>query len=105
MCHSCDFTTSRTTLFCRIDSSDDNKISKEEFTSESIKPAIEKWVGAIEDWEAEFDKVKIRIIFNVSSVTRFGEISPLWQKVTDCKEPIRSQLSFPAAVDIIQVSD
>ena len=43
----------------RIDTGDDNKISKEEFTADSVKPTIEKWVGSIEDWEAEFDKVHI----------------------------------------------
>ena len=42
----------------RIDTGDDNKISKEEFTADSVKPTIEKWVGSIEDWEAEFDKVQ-----------------------------------------------
>ena len=41
----------------RIDSSDDNRISKEEFTSDAIKSSIEKWVGPIDDWEAEFDKI------------------------------------------------
>ena len=46
----------------RIDSSDDNKISKEEFTSESIKTSLEKWVGPIEDWDAEFDKVELLVL-------------------------------------------
>jgi hypothetical protein len=46
----------------RIDSSDDNKISKEEFTSDSIKASLEKWVGPIEDWDAEFDKVELLVL-------------------------------------------
>ena len=32
-------------------------MSKEEFTSDKIKASIEKWVGPIEDLEAEFDKI------------------------------------------------
>ena len=32
-------------------------MSKEEFCAENIKAAVEKWVGAIEDMEAEFDKI------------------------------------------------
>lgn len=43
--------------FARIDTGDDNRVSKEEFCSESIKPTIEKWVGEIEDMEAEFDSI------------------------------------------------
>lgn len=43
--------------FARIDTGDDNRVSKEEFTSEAIKNAIEKWVGPIEDMEAEFDSI------------------------------------------------
>ena len=27
-------------------------MSKEEFTSDAIKPIIEKWVSGIEDWDA-----------------------------------------------------
>jgi len=43
--------------FDRIDTGDDNRVSKEEFTSDAIKAAIEKWVGEIEDLDAEFDKI------------------------------------------------
>lgn len=46
-------------IYFRVDTTDDNKISKEEFTADGIKSAIEKWVGPIEDMEAEFDKVFI----------------------------------------------
>jgi len=43
--------------FDRIDTGDDRRVSKEEFTSDSIKSSIEKWVGPIEDMEQEFDKI------------------------------------------------
>merc|ERR1712110_1163202 len=43
--------------FERIDTGDDNRVSKEEFTSDKIKDALEKWVGPIEDLEAEFDVI------------------------------------------------
>ena len=36
---------------CRIDTDDDRRISKDEFTSEKIKPIIEKWVGKIDNWD------------------------------------------------------
>ena len=32
-------------------------MSKEEFTSDKIKASLEKWVGPIEDLEAEFDSI------------------------------------------------
>ena len=32
-------------------------MSKEEFTSDKIKDALEKWVGPIEDLEAEFEAI------------------------------------------------
>lgn len=38
-------------LYCRIDTDDDRRISKDEFTSEKIKPIIEKWVGKIDNWD------------------------------------------------------
>merc|ERR1711892_1177953 len=43
--------------FDRIDTGDDNRVSKEEFTSEVIKETIERWVGPIESMEAEFIKI------------------------------------------------
>merc|ERR1711881_827789 len=43
--------------FARIDTGDDNRVSKEEFTSDNIKASLEKWVGPIEDLEAEFEKI------------------------------------------------
>merc|ERR1739848_183486 len=43
--------------FARIDTGDDNRVSKEEFTSDKIKASLEKWVGPIEDLEAEFDSI------------------------------------------------
>ena len=43
-------------IFCRIDTGDDRRVSKEEFTSEAIKPVIEKWVSGIEDWDAGTQK-------------------------------------------------
>jgi len=43
--------------FERIDTGDDNRVSKEEFTSDKIKDALEKWVGPIEDLEAEFEAI------------------------------------------------
>ena len=45
------------TFFSRIDTGDDNRVSKEEFSSDKIKESIEIWVGKIEDMEAEFDKI------------------------------------------------
>ena len=52
----------------RIDTGDDNRVSKEEFTSSSVKAAVEKWVGEIEDMDAEFDKIDAngggQILFN-----------------------------------------
>ncbi len=41
----------------RIDTGDDNRISKEEFSSDAAKASIEKWVGPIADYGAEFDKI------------------------------------------------
>ena len=41
----------------RIDTGDDNRVSKEEFCADNIKAAVEKWVGTIEDMEAEFGKI------------------------------------------------
>jgi len=44
--------------FSRLDTGDDNKVSKEEFCSESAKASVAKWVKEVpEDWEAEFDKI------------------------------------------------
>ena len=42
----------------RIDTGDDNRVSKEEFCAENIKAAVEKWTGeTLEDMEAEFDSI------------------------------------------------
>ena len=43
--------------YFRIDTGDDNRVSKEEFCSDKIKDSLEKWVGPIEDLEAEFEKI------------------------------------------------
>ena len=44
--------------FDRIDTGDDNRVSKEEFCSDAAKEAVAKWVkDPIEDFEAEFDTV------------------------------------------------
>merc|ERR1712183_800883 len=43
--------------FDRLDSGDDRRVDKEEFTSENMKSTLEKWVGPIEDLEAEFAKI------------------------------------------------
>eukprot|EP00095_Tigriopus_kingsejongensis_P009679 maker-scaffold84_size396325-snap-gene-1.14 protein:Tk09679 transcript:maker-scaffold84_size396325-snap-gene-1.14-mRNA-1 annotation:"flagellar calcium-binding protein" len=54
--------------FARIDTGDDNRISKEEFCDDKIKASIEKWVGEVEDMGAEFDKIDVngggQILFN-----------------------------------------
>ena len=46
-----------TIFYDRIDSDDDNRISKDEFTNPSIKAVVEVWVGAIDDMGAEFDAI------------------------------------------------
>jgi len=43
--------------FDRIDTGDDNRVSREEFTSDTIKETIERWVGPVEDMSEEFDKI------------------------------------------------
>merc|ERR1712109_18483 len=40
--------------FNRLDTGEDQRVDKEEFTSPKMKETIEKWVGPIEDMEAEF---------------------------------------------------
>merc|ERR1712106_358182 len=54
--------------FDRIDTGDDDRISKEEFTSDALKAAMEKWVGPVEDMEEEFDSIDTngggQILFN-----------------------------------------
>jgi len=40
--------------FNRLDTGEDQRVDKEEFTSDKMKETIEKWVGPIEDMEAEF---------------------------------------------------
>lgn len=36
----------------RIDTSDDNKVSKEEFCSDKVKEAVDKWIEPVDDMEA-----------------------------------------------------
>merc|ERR1712215_317955 len=43
--------------FTRIDTGNDNRISKEEFMCKRIKQSIETWIGPIDDMEAEFAKI------------------------------------------------
>merc|ERR1711893_370762 len=43
--------------FNKLDTGDDQRIDKEEFTKEEMKSVIEKWVGPIEDMEEEFNKI------------------------------------------------
>jgi len=54
--------------FDRIDTGDDDRISKDEFTSDGLKSAMEKWVGPVEDMEEEFDSIDTngggQILFN-----------------------------------------
>merc|ERR1739844_843979 len=54
--------------FDRVDTGDDDRISKEEFTSDTLKGAMEKWVGPVEDMEGEFDSIDTngggQILFN-----------------------------------------
>merc|ERR1712168_1363974 len=40
--------------FDRLDTGEDRRVDKEEFTSDNMKATLEKWVGPIEDLEAEF---------------------------------------------------
>ena len=41
----------------RLDTGDDNRISKEEFTNPEVKSIVELWVGPIGDMSAEFDTI------------------------------------------------
>ncbi|XP_040580832.1 flagellar calcium-binding protein [Lepeophtheirus salmonis] len=54
--------------FDRIDTGDDNRVSKEEFCSDKIKASVETWVGKIDDMEAEFSSIDAngggQILFN-----------------------------------------
>jgi len=43
--------------FDRIDTGDDRRISKDEFTSDALKGILEKWAGPVEDLGEEFDKI------------------------------------------------
>merc|ERR1712062_657055 len=43
--------------FDRLDSGDDRRVDKEEFTPDKLKSTLEKWVGPIEDLDAEFAKI------------------------------------------------
>jgi len=45
--------------FDRLDTEDDGRINKEEFTASAVKDSLEKWVGPIDDLEAEFDKIDV----------------------------------------------
>jgi len=40
-----------------LDKTQDRRISRQEFTSLSVRSTIEKWVGPIQDWNAEFDGI------------------------------------------------
>ena len=44
-------------LYNRLDTGDDNRISKEEFTNPEVKSIVELWVGPIADMAAEFDTI------------------------------------------------
>ena len=44
-------------LYNRLDTGDDNRISKEEFTNPEVKSIVELWVGPIVDMAAEFDTI------------------------------------------------
>jgi len=54
--------------FDRLDTEDDRRVSREEFTSPAMKEALEKWVGPIDDLDAEFDAIDAngggQILFN-----------------------------------------
>ena len=41
--------------FARVDTGDDNRVDRAEFAR--ARPLIEKWVGPIDDYDAEFDKI------------------------------------------------
>lgn len=43
--------------FDRIDTGDDNRVSKDEFCDSKIKETIERWVGPIADMEEEFASI------------------------------------------------
>jgi len=43
--------------FNRLDVGEDQRVDKEEFTSDKMKEVIEKWVGPVENMEEEFDKI------------------------------------------------
>merc|ERR1711915_638714 len=43
--------------FDRLDTGDDNRVSREEFTSAKMRVTIERWVGPVEDLNEEFDKI------------------------------------------------
>jgi len=45
--------------FDRLDTEDDGRVSKEEFTSDKMKESLEKWVGPIEDFDAEFEAIDV----------------------------------------------
>ncbi len=47
-------------FFCRIDTGDDDKISKEEFLSEEVEHALGRWTnGDLGNMEAEFDAMDV----------------------------------------------
>merc|ERR1711979_112156 len=55
--------------FSRLDTGDDSRVSKEEFTADGVKATVEKWTGSeIEDMGAEFDAIDTngggQILFN-----------------------------------------
>ena len=55
---------------CRIDTGDDNRISKEEFCADNVKTAVETWTGeSIENMAEEFEKIDV----NGGGQILFGE--------------------------------
>ena len=68
-------------------------MSKEEFCADNIKAAVEKWVGPIEDMEAEFGKIDA----NGGGQVRFKNRSTFWGKKYDALDAIKMHL--PAKKD------
>ena len=62
-------------------------MSKEEFTSDKIKASLEKWVGPIEDLEAEFESI------DTNSGGQVPQIDILYKLVSVLKVSVRL-LSF-----------
>ncbi|XP_023336637.1 flagellar calcium-binding protein TB-44A [Eurytemora carolleeae] len=45
--------------FEMVDAENDRRISREEFTAPEVRETIEKWIGGVEDIEAEFDSIDV----------------------------------------------